>query len=150
MKSKKISQKNITIIISLLILDQVTKYFAKAGTILFETGWLSFTFVKNTGVAFGKLQGMNSYLIWIYIILIGGIIYYFPKFKENEKIAFTLILTGAIGNLIDRILHGYVIDFINLHWWPVFNVADSCISIGIFWLVVSDFSFVQRFLKGKS
>ena len=66
------------------------------------------------------------------------IFYYLKKIKENEKalqIAFGLLLGGAIGNLIDRVLYGAVIDFIDLRIWPVFNIADSSVTISIIFLI---------------
>jgi signal peptidase II len=95
------------------------------------------TLVHNTGIAFGlfKNQGIVFIIIpVIAIILLGYNIYYYKNNDENLSrlyiVAFSLILGGAIGNLIDRILFGYVIDFIDLRVWPVFNLADSAITIG--------------------
>ena len=95
------------------------------------------TLVHNTGIAFGlfKNQGIIFIIIPITaIILLAFNIYYYRSNKENLSrmyiVAFSLILGGAIGNLIDRITFGYVIDFIDFRIWPVFNVADSAITIG--------------------
>ena len=98
---------------------------------------LHMTLVHNTGIAFGlfKNQGIVFIIIpMIAIILLAFNIYYYRSNKENLSrmyiVAFSLILGGAIGNLIDRITFGYVIDFIDFRIWPVFNVADSAITIG--------------------
>ncbi len=95
------------------------------------------TLVHNTGIAFGlfKNQGIVFIVIPIIaiILLIFNIYYYRHNRSELSRfyiVAFSLILGGAIGNLIDRIYFGYVIDFIDLRIWPVFNIADSAITIG--------------------
>ena len=100
-------------------------------------GVLHMTLGHNTGIAFGlfKNQGIVFIIIpMIAIILLAFNIYYYRSNKENLSrmyiVAFSLILGGAIGNLIDRITFGYVIDFIDFRIWPVFNVADSAITIG--------------------
>ena len=95
-----------------------------------------FTLVHNTGIAFGlfKNQGMVFVIIPIIaIVLIVFNMYYYRNDSEVTHvyiIAFSLILGGAIGNLTDRILYGHVIDFIDFRIWPVFNIADSAITIG--------------------
>lgn len=98
---------------------------------------LHMTLVHNTGIAFGlfKNQGIVFIIIPIIaiILLIFNIYYYRNNNEELSRvyiIAFSLILGGAIGNLIDRIYLGYVVDFIDFRIWPVFNIADSAITIG--------------------
>ena len=97
---------------------------------------LHFTLVHNTGIAFGLFKDCGMVFIIIPLILTGLLIYniYFYRHSVNLNrtyiVAFSLILGGAIGNLIDRIWLGYVVDFIDLRVWPVFNVADSAITIG--------------------
>ncbi len=95
-----------------------------------------FTLVHNTGIAFGLFKD-NGFVFLIIpviaVILLGYNIYYYHKAGELDLgyvLGFSLILGGAIGNLIDRITLGHVIDFIDLRVWPVFNVADSAITIG--------------------
>ncbi|HOW35892.1 MAG TPA: signal peptidase II [Candidatus Omnitrophota bacterium] len=95
-----------------------------------------FTLVYNTGIAFGLFKNQGIVFIIIPVItaiLIGFNIYYYRNSREVSRIyivAFSLILGGAIGNLIDRIMFGHVIDFIDFRIWPVFNLADSAITIG--------------------
>jgi len=95
------------------------------------------TMVHNTGIAFGffKDQGITFMVIPIVaIVLLVFNIYYYRQNNEALSrvyiVAFSLILGGAIGNLIDRMVYGYVIDFIDFRVWPVFNIADSAITIG--------------------
>jgi len=97
------------------------------------------TFVKNTGAGFGILKGANIYLIFISLVVVGAIFYYFKKIGKNEillQILVGFVLGGTIGNLIDRIRLGYVVDFLDFRIWPVFNVADSFITVGIIALVM--------------
>jgi signal peptidase II len=98
---------------------------------------LHMTMVHNTGIAFGffKDQGVTFIVIPIVaIFLLAFNIYYYRQNNEALSrtyiVAFSLILGGAFGNLIDRMVYGYVIDFIDFRVWPVFNIADSAITIG--------------------
>jgi len=97
---------------------------------------LRFTLVHNTGIAFGFFKDCGIVFIIIPVILTGLLVYnvyyyrHSPSMSRVYIVAFSLILGGAIGNLIDRIYLGYVIDFIDFRVWPVFNLADSAITIG--------------------
>jgi len=84
------------------------------------------------------LKGMNLLLIWVSIIVIGAILYNYNKIPKDKvpQTAFALIIGGAIGNLIDRIVIGKVKDFIDFRVWPAFNIADSAISIGAVLLII--------------
>ena len=100
-------------------------------------GVFHMTLVHNTGIAFGlfKNQGIVFIIIPIIaVVLLIFNIYYYRNHQEDLSrmyiVAFSLILGGAIGNLIDRIYFGYVIDFLDFRIWPVFNLADSAITIG--------------------
>lgn len=123
----------------LLILDQLTKYFAKK--LIYSTpvikNFFYLTFVKNTGIGFGLFQNANPYLIWFSIIALGFIMYYHDKMpkKTFPKVMLLFIAAGILGNLIDRLAFGCVIDFIDFRIWPVFNIADSLITIGIIGLI---------------
>ena len=95
-----------------------------------------FTLVHNTGIAFGLFRDNGAVFLiipLIAVVLLGYNVYYYYRVGELDRVyilGFSLILGGAIGNLIDRITLGHVIDFIDLRVWPVFNVADSAITIG--------------------
>ena len=103
------------------------------------------TLVHNTGIAFGlfKNHGIVFVIIpAIAVVLLVFNIYYYRNHKDLSQlyiVAISLILGGAIGNLIDRIFFGYVIDFINIHVLPVFNVADMCIDFGVFLFILEVF-----------
>lgn len=131
MKSKKRHGKELFLIaLVIVIIDQASKLFARN----------NLEYVKNTGASFGILKGQTSLIILITIFVIFLIIYYSRK---EYIIAFPFILGGALGNLIDRVLYGHVIDFINLRFIPTFNVADIANTIGGILLVV-------EILKGGS
>ncbi|UCD15841.1 MAG: signal peptidase II [Candidatus Omnitrophota bacterium] len=95
---------------------------------------LYITVVFNRGAAFGILKGNTALLIIISVVFI--LVFLVFMKKENKKnlffiIACGLVLGGALSNLLDRVFLGFVIDYIDLRWWPVFNLSDSCISVGI-------------------
>ena len=145
---------------SVLVLDQVTKLLVDKTMTLYQSievipNFAHFTYLRNTGAAFGFLAGARSSLRIVFFALIssvaiGCIVYLIRGLRPPQKallISLSLILGGAIGNLIDRLRLGEVIDFIDLHWydihWPAFNVADSAISIGVVLL------FIQMLRKGS-
>lgn len=132
-----------SISIFIVLLDQLTKYLVSKYMPLSQSiplikNVLYLTYIHNTGAGFGILRGWNTILIFISLIVIGIILFYFDKIIKERyiHIPISLILGGAIGNLIDRVFLGYVIDFIDFRIWPAFNVADSCITIGALWLIV--------------
>ena len=91
------------------------------------------TLVQNKGAAFGILKNETYLFAVLSIIAISAIIYSLPRLAKHavlSRIALALILGGAVGNLLDRIRFGYVIDFLDFRIWPVFNIADSAITVG--------------------
>lgn len=130
----------ITVVI-VVFLDRATKsFFSKilsvGETIPVIKDIFHFTLVHNTGMAFGLFRDHGIVFIIIPIIAIALLVYNIYYYRENENLsrsyifAFSLIMGGAIGNLIDRIQIGHVIDFLDFRVFPVFNVADSAITIG--------------------
>lgn len=127
-----------------LLLDQLTKFMVvnnmtKSQSIPLIKNIFHLTYTTNTGSAFGILKGWQLPLIFLTFIIIGVIFYYIPKIKEKEKslqIFIGFILGAAIGNLIDRIFLGHVIDFLDFRIWPVFNIADSFLSISVIFLII--------------
>ena len=104
------------------------------------------TYTNNKGAAFSILTGRRILLILVALIVIGVLIYYVRKNKiegKVNKIALSLVIGGSIGNLIDRILRGAVIDFIDIkifgYNFPIFNLADTFIVIGVFLLIIEMF-----------
>ncbi|MCI9354000.1 MAG: signal peptidase II [Firmicutes bacterium] len=130
------------IVIVLVILDQITKWQALTklkpikNTVVIK-GFLDFTFVENRGAAFGILSGKRVFFILLTVVVAIGILYSFyklPKTKEYNwlKCGLVLVLSGAIGNVIDRAVRGYVVDFLEVTFikWPVFNLADIYVVVG--------------------
>ena len=125
-----------------ILLDQLTKYLTSRYMQLNQSiplinKILHLTYIQNTGAGFGILKGWNTLLIFISLIVIGIILFNLDKIIKEKSIylPIALVLGGAVGNLIDRIFFGYVIDFIDFRIWPAFNVADSAITIGAIWLI---------------
>jgi signal peptidase II len=118
----------------LVLADRLTKLFAARIQDALDYKIVSLHFVTNTGAGFSILTNHNTALIWLSIIIAGIAIYFYNMFP---KIAFVMIMSGLTSNLIDRIVHGYVIDFIDFKFWPVFNIADSLICIGVIITIIS-------------
>ena len=132
-----------------LILDYITKIWALdtlrgKPDITIIKGFFDLSYLENRGAAFGIFQGRVYLLAAVTLIIIGGFFFYYLRIKKKTllfTISTALILTGAIGNLIDRLRYGFVVDFISWHWkdvyyFPTFNVADICITIGTGLLVI--------------
>ncbi len=127
----------------IVVADQLSKAWIRTnlpeGHSIFELGFFRITHVHNTGAAFGLFQGQSFALTIIAIVAITVILVYalvsyryFPWFDSRlGKLALGLVLGGTVGNLIDRLRLGYVIDFIDFDYWPAFNIADSCVTIGV-------------------
>lgn len=129
------------------VLDQITKYLAKQNISPFEsipvTSFFNLVYVENLGSAFGMFQSMGVYF-FIAVAFIATILVTVLILKDPQnRIAFSLVLGGALGNLTDRLVHGGVIDFLDFHaaghHWPAFNVADMGLTAGILMLLVSAF-----------
>ncbi len=102
--------------------------------------YIRLTYVENRGAAFGLLQDQTYFFIVVGVIVIGVIIAsyrYVPEPSWFLNLCLGLQMGGAIGNLIDRVRDGYVVDFIDLTFWPVFNIADSAICVGVAGLAIS-------------
>lgn len=136
-KSKDVSVKGyqeIFIIIILLLIDRLTKILAVKLSEPIDYGFLEFVYVLNTGAGFSILENMNGLLTIISGLAIILLIYYR---KFIPKISFIAIISGTIGNFIDRIFSKGVIDFINFKFFPIFNVADTLIFLGVvYWIIL--------------
>ena len=129
--------------------DQLTKILwvesYKAGEVIYQLGFFQLTHVQNTGASFGIFQGHSFALMIVEIvgivILLAMAFYIYRRLPYlvslPNTIAFSLILGGTVGNLIDRLRLEHVTDFIDIGIWPVFNVADSAITIGVIVIVLS-------------
>lgn len=125
-------------------LDQLSKLWINANRPQMELlpGFLNLIYAENTGAIFGLFHSHTELFIALGIaasVIILVFLYYFPPATNVGMVSFALILSGAVGNLIDRLRLGYVIDFISMHWrdffWPAFNVADAALTVGILILI---------------
>lgn len=129
----------------LVIIDQIIKYFVSAylqpvGSVSVIDNLFNLTYVENKGVAFGMFSDMRWVFVALTSVLLAIIIFYMFKKRPKGKffyICAALIIGGGIGNLIDRIFYGYVIDYLSLSFFPpVCNFADYCITAGTIMLVI--------------
>ncbi|OGW82344.1 MAG: signal peptidase II [Omnitrophica bacterium RIFCSPLOWO2_12_FULL_44_17] len=127
-------------VVGILAVDQVSKWVAieflkPEASIPVIRNFFHFTYVENTGIAFGLLQEHSGFLLIFISLSVLAILAFASYFTRREifikRIAYGFILGGAIGNLTDRIRFGYVVDFLDFRIWPVFNLADSFITIGV-------------------
>jgi signal peptidase II len=134
----------------IVVLDQLSKQIVDNSMQLYQTiellPFFQLTYLRNHGAAFSFLSEAGGWQRWFFIALsvaasIGISIWLkkLPIARQREAIAWSLVLGGALGNLIDRVAYGYVIDFLDVfyqNWhWPAFNVADSAITIGVMFLL---------------
>ena len=131
------------IAITVTALDQLTKFLVREymyiGQSIPENGFFRLTYYTNSGTIFGLFPGIPIILTVASVIAIVCLIYFYGSRKNISfllRVAIALLLGGAIGNFIDRVSMGRVTDFIDVGLWPVFNVADSAITCGIFLLIV--------------
>ncbi len=138
--------------------DQLTKYFTVRDIALFQDvsflpGVLNLTYVKNTGAAFSMLEGARWLFIVIFVLLTAALIYeYFFKslpFTKLERWCIAAIYGGGLGNMIDRVWRGYVVDMLEIQFirFPVFNVADCFITCGCILLMVHLIFYNKRFWR---
>ena len=130
-------------VVILILLDQGTKFWALASlkpihNMTLVEGFMDLTFVENRGVAFGMFSGQRWFILLLTGIIAVGLIWFYkamPKKKEYFplRVSLVMVLSGAIGNIIDRLFRGYVVDFFEFTFfeWPVFNVADIYVVVGV-------------------
>ena len=134
----------IVFIIIGLILDRLSKFYAINNFIEnpYKGTLVNFTYLENRGAAFGILQDSRLFFIILTLVIVAVLVYYFVKnYKTNHKIlniALAMIISGAIGNFYDRLLQGYVVDFIEFAFvkFPVFNIADIFVTLGSFLMII--------------
>jgi signal peptidase II len=141
LSQKKEEKKNEIILagtgLSFFIIDQIIKIIFIKKQPEINLQFIKFHYVQNTGASFSILQGQNALLLWIGIIAIGIFLFYFDKIEKPLRKYGNIIMFGVISNTIDRVIRGGVIDYINLGWFPVFNIADALISIGAIILFIT-------------
>ncbi|MGI6576207.1 MAG: signal peptidase II [bacterium] len=137
----------IVMAVLILALDQVTKLWVQNSMVPQESipllpGIFHLTYVQNTGAAFGIMKGKTLFFVIITAVVVGFVLYIIPQITKGQlqlRLAMGLLLGGAVGNLIDRVRFGYVIDFFDFRIWPVFNIADSAVVVGVallFWFIL--------------
>ena len=146
----------------ILVFDQLTKIYIDRSMQLYQSipvvdGLFSITYLRNKGAAFSFLANASwrlPFFIMISIVASIAIIVAFGKLRDDQRFAafsLTMILSGAVGNLIDRVRLGEVIDFLDVYWkshhWPAFNVADSAICVGVAMLALDMFLEERRLKK---
>lgn len=157
--------KWIWLAVIVVILDQLTKYIASNSLEMLQPvavmPMFNWTLMHNTGAAFSFLADAGGWQRWFFaiiaIVVSIVIVLWVKRLEQHEKwqaIALTLILGGAIGNVIDRIWLGYVVDFIQVYYqqwyWPAFNIADSAICIGVAMLIIDSIREYRAERRNKS
>ena len=137
-----------------VVLDQVSKLVVVSSMQLYQSisvmPYFNLTYVHNTGAAFSFLSEAGGWQRWFFaglaVIISAVIAVWLARLKQHETllaVALSLVLGGAIGNLIDRLAYGYVIDFLDVYYqtwhWPAFNIADSAITLGVVLMFVESF-----------
>jgi signal peptidase II len=132
---------------TLILIDQITKWFVRQ-LIPVNTMWAPWDWMypyarlfhtENSGVAFGMFKGANTIFAILAVIVSIAIIYYYPRIPYEDwtlRIALSMQLAGALGNLIDRVFIGYVTDFISVGTFAIWNIADASITMGVVVLVI--------------
>lgn len=143
----------------LVIADQFTKVlilgYYKLGDSTYVTSFFNVVRAHNTGAAFSFLAGASGWQRWLFtgiaVAAVGFILWLLRSHAGQRLFCFSLacILGGAVGNLVDRLMHGYVVDFLQFHWrnawyFPAFNVADAAITVGAIGLVLDELLRVRR------
>ena len=139
----------------LIFSDLFSKYLVKNNLILNHSielnRFFDLVYVQNYGVSFGILSGLISHWFLILIGLIVTLLVFYLMFisnKKSERLAYFIIIIGAISNILDRTINTYVVDFISIHYnelyWPAFNFADIYITIGIIMLIISFFKVSEE------
>jgi signal peptidase II len=126
-------------------LDHLTKWLVASHLGLGQRIWpnaiLSIDHVENSGAAFSVLPQLHWLYLAVALVVSAYIVFFGYRYGTTwyRQVLIGMILGGAISNGVDRLVQGYVVDFIDVHWWPVFNVADSCIVVAIIVLLVLSF-----------
>ena len=142
-----------------LLLDQASKLAVDGSMQLFESipllPYFNLTYVHNTGAAFSFLSDAGGWQRWLFaglaVVMSSIIGLWLARLKQHETlmaVALALVLGGAIGNLIDRVAYGYVIDFLDVYFqdwhWPAFNIADSAICVGVALMLLESFGVGRK------
>jgi len=135
------------------LLDQATKYLVRANLVLGRPveiipGFFNLTYVRNTGAAWGIFAGLNNWLIVLSAVMLTFLVLFRRSILTDSLVhrcAAGLLIAGIVGNLVDRLRLGYVVDFLDFHWmgaarFPAFNVADMAICTGVGLYILTQFA----------
>ncbi|QHI73211.1 signal peptidase II [Aminipila terrae] len=145
------------VIIAAVMLDQLVKYIIRVNMDLYETipiinGVFHITYIQNTGAAFSMFSGHTGILALITVIITIGILVYLFKLRRGGHrmlmLSLSLIAAGGLGNIVDRVMLKYVVDFFDLRIWPIFNLADVYVCCGCGLLVIYIF-FIEPKLNAQ-
>ena len=147
-------------VLGITAVDQISKYFTVANIALYQDvpflpGIINLTYVQNPGAAFSSFEGMQWLFALIFVAFTGFVLYeYFKKampFSKFERWCIAAVYGGGVGNMIDRVRFGYVVDMIETEFikFPVFNVADCFITCGCIAMMISLFLFNKEFWKDE-
>ena len=153
LRSKKYKFE-IIVFLAVLFLDQITKmltlkFLLPKGSVSILP-FFSLTYVENTGSAFGLFQNANLFLLVVSFL----ILFFMIKWRKDiislgnwARFGYVMIFAGALGNIFDRIILGHVVDFLDFHVWPVFNIADSAICVGAAFIAFNVLRFKKKEIK---
>lgn len=135
------------LVVLIVILDQLSKSYIQANMKLGESipilpDIFHITYILNPGAAFGLFANQTFFFIALAVVMMLAVVYFYPAIKKESawiKVGIGLLLGGAIGNLIDRVQIGKVVDFFDFRIWPIFNIADIGIVCGAFIIIVASF-----------
>lgn len=143
--------KFLAVIVFVILIDQLSKHWVLDHFVPYDPyallPFLNFTLVFNTGAAFSFLSGPALWHVWFFVIfaliMVGVLGTWLTRLRSGETqigLAISLVIGGAISNVVDRLMVGQVVDFIDVYYrtyhWPVFNLADSAICLGAVWLIL--------------
>lgn len=143
--------KEILLMITVLVLDMLSKFWAQTNLVLYERnpiipGFFNLTYAQNTGAAWSMLEGKMVFFYLVTLVAVIGLTIYLFRTDKKQKLqrfAIVLIIAGALGNFIDRLAFQYVRDFLDFvifgYDFPIFNVADMSLCLGVFFLFVIAF-----------
>ena len=142
------------IAVLLIIIDQISKWLIVQNFALYEEkvlvpGFFSLFYIQNKGAAWGIFEGKMVFFYIITVLVVGYLVYTFHKYPIKSKLvgySFSLILAGASGNFIDRLLNGFVVDMFRLDFinFPIFNVADVCLTVGVALMIIHVLFFEEN------
>lgn len=146
--------------ISILVvfLDQLIKYFVDKHLVYGQSlpifnGFLQFTYVRNTGAAFSLFVGFSPYLIVVGALAAIIVVFFHYRLPSKDlylQMSLAFILGGSLGNLLDRIIRSFVVDYIDILIWPVFNLADIMINVGVIMIAIKLFDKRETEVKDAS